>query len=136
MSQESAKLCSRCHAKAATTYICYGGQGISEELCNECLAKKESPAAAFLKEMKASKCEFCGGHACSSGGDTLAIATGRPQNNLWMCYLCSQEYHAYLLKRLQAAPGHESPDDQIERLKKIGDAVAAHMKRYVTQRSN
>ncbi len=137
---EESRLCDKCGIRLATNYICHGGTGRSNDLCDECLRADDSTVAKFAislaDEAKEARCCYCGGFPCGGGPDTLSLITGGTHRNRWMCMPCSVEYYFFTQHALESITDTLTHEDQITKIKEIGAGVDSHMSAFVARRDN
>ena len=137
---EETRLCDKCGTRPATNFICRGGPGRTDALCDECLRVEDSIigklAASLAVEAKSARCCYCGGFPCSGGLDTFSQITAGPPQDRWMCMSCSMEYYSSLQKAIELEPGTLTAEEQITRLKEIGTEIDSHMASFVARRDN
>jgi protein-arginine kinase activator protein McsA len=129
-------ICSSCGKRPATNYICYGGTGKSEELCDDCINTEDPTSAVFTSEAKSAKCVYCGGIPCCGGTDTLSQITGGQFRNRWMCMSCSPEYYAFMQGAFSGIAEGLTQEEQIKLLTEVGAKTEAHMIAFVRRRDN
>jgi DNA-directed RNA polymerase subunit RPC12/RpoP len=101
------------------------------DLCQECF-EALSPGAGTLAAA-ASRCEYCGGQACSEGTDALALLTGAEQTT-FMCMPCNAEFQRHTLQELAALPEGLPHQKQLSALRSLRDRRDARMRQWVSER--
>jgi len=149
-------LCNKCQEREATIHITSIVDNVSEShnMCEECYQAVSPGAEGLVVEARLAPCHYCGGPPFMGGPDILAISTGMgAQQTKFMCRPCHQEFHRYirhefehrfgpLLERLAGEferfpdglpPSHQ---EQLAALGELREAVARHMKQWVSQRGS